>query len=289
MRKNIWKVFFLLFSLLSIACQGDRGKTQVKTLDIPFSSSTETQLSEEAESLGSSSADEKAADQLEIPVGKAGVPSLLLHREGYTASYNMDTKTPNWVAWYLTDSHTGGKVKRSGITFHADEDVPEPRVDTYDYMRSGFDRGHMCPAGDNRWSQLAMEQSFLMTNVCPQNPALNSGLWNTIEVQCREWAKRYGDVYIVCGPIYFNQKHKTIGMNKVQVPEAFFKVVLCMDGEPKAIGFICRNVSAKGHKKIDYVNSVDEVERITGINFFPKLPDDIEQRVERYADYSEWK
>jgi DNA/RNA non-specific endonuclease len=147
----------------------------------------------------------------------------------------------------------------------------------------------MCPAGDNRWSQLAMEQSFLMTNVCPQNPALNSGLWNTIEVQCREWAKRYGDVYIVCGPIYFNQKHKTIGMNKVQVPEAFFKVVLCMDGEPKAIGFICRNVSAKGHKKIDYVNSVDEVERITGINFFPKLPDDIEQRVERYADYSEWK
>ena len=189
----------------------------------------------------------------------------------------------------MTDSHTGGKVKRSGITFHADEDVPEPRVDTYDYMRSGFDRGHMCPAGDNRWSQLAMEQSFLMTNVCPQNPALNSGLWNTIEVQCREWAKRYGDVYIVCGPIYFNQKHKTIGMNKVQVPEAFFKVVLCMDGEPKAIGFICRNVSAKGHKKTDYVNSVDEVERITGINFFPKLPDDIEQRVERYADYSEWK
>ena len=86
-----------------------------------------------------------------------------------------------------------------------------------------------------------------------KNPALNSGLWNTIEVQCREWAKRYGDVYIVCGPIYFNQKHKTIGMNKVQVPEAFFKVVLCMDGEPKAIGFICRNVSAKGHKKTDYV------------------------------------
>ena len=73
----------------------DRGKTQVKTLDIPFSSSTETQLSEEAESLDSSSADEKATDQLEIPVGKAGVPSLLLHREGYTASYNIDTKTPN--------------------------------------------------------------------------------------------------------------------------------------------------------------------------------------------------
>ena len=117
MRKNIWKVFFLLFSLLSIACQGDRGKRQVKTLDIPFSSSTETQLSEEAESLDSSSADEKAADQLEIPVGKVGVPSLLLHREGYTASYNMDTKTPNWVAWHLTDSHTGGESKAQWYYF----------------------------------------------------------------------------------------------------------------------------------------------------------------------------
>jgi len=233
--------------------------------------------------------DASVLDSLCVVVTPDSLPSVLLQRVGYTVSYNPAMRIPNWVAWHLTDSHTGGKVKRSGITFHADEDVPEPRVDTYDYMRSGFDRGHMCPAGDNRWSQLAMEQSFLMTNVCPQNPALNSGLWNTIEVQCREWAKRYGDVYIVCGPIYFNQKHKTIGKNKVQVPEAFFKVVLCMDGEPKAIGFICRNVSAKGHKKTDYVNSVDEVERITGINFFPKLPDDIEQRVERYADYSEWK
>ena len=127
-----------------------------------------------------------------------------------------------------------------------------------------------------------------MTNICPQVPALNSGLWNTIEKQCRTWAQEYGDVYIVCGPIYFNQKHKTIGKNKVQVPEAFFKVVLRLKGEPKAIGFICRNASAKGHKKTDYVNSVDEVERITGMDFFPQLPDDIEHQIEGQADIKDW-
>ena len=116
------------------------------------------------------------------------------------------------TGWHgtLTAAHTNGPAKRKGIPFQADEDIPAPRVDTYDYMRSGYDRGHMCPAADNHWSQRAMEQSFLMTNVCPQNPALNSGLWNSIENQCRTWAEEYGDVYIVCGPIYLNQKHKTI-------------------------------------------------------------------------------
>ena len=192
------------------------------------------------------------------------------------------------MAWHLTANHTNGPAKRKGIIFQADEDIPAPRVDTYDYMRSGYDRGHMCPAGDNHWSQKAMEQSFLMTNICPQVPALNSGLWNTIEKQCRAWAQEYGDVYIVCGPIYFNQKHKTIGKNKIQVPEAFFKVVLRLKDEPKAIGFICRNASAKGRKKTDYVNSVDEVERITGMDFFSQLPDDIEQQIEGQADIKDW-
>jgi len=105
----------------------------------------------------------------------------------------------------------------------------------------------MCPAGDNHWSQKAMEQSFLMTNICPQEPALNSGLWNTVEKLCRTWAEQYGDVY-----------------------------------------FICRNASAKGHKKTDYVNTVDEVERITGIDFFSQLPDNIEQVIESQANIKEW-
>lgn len=290
------KSYIFALSLLAISCQSGKGRVSLSALEQSFK---DVQSAEQAdknntnednatEEETSSSANVKAKNGLEIPQGKARVPSILLYREGYTASYNIDTKTPNWVAWHLTANHVDGAVKRNGVQFHADDDVPEPRVDTYDYMRSGYDRGHMCPAGDNRWSETAMEQSFLMTNVCPQDHALNSGLWNSIEEQCRTWAKRYGDVFIVCGPIYFKQPHKRIGNNKVQVPEAFYKVILRLKPTPKAIGFVCRNTSAKGHKKMEYVNTVDDVERITGIDFFPKLPDDVEQRVECQADISEW-
>ena len=287
------KTIILSLSLLAVACKGEKKKGDFSTLDKPF---VESYNSDKSDSPKKTNGKKKTTQKnsfevkqgLEIPTSKANVPSLLLYREGYTTSYNVDTRTPNWVAWHLTANHTNGPAKRKGIIFQADEDIPAPRVDTYDYMRSGYDRGHMCPAGDNHWSQKAMEQSFLMTNICPQVPALNSGLWNTIEKQCRAWAQEYGDVYIVCGPIYFNQKHKTIGKNKIQVPEAFFKVVLRLKDEPKAIGFICRNASAKGRKKTDYVNSVDEVERITGMDFFSQLPDDIEQQIEGQADIKDW-
>ena len=284
------KTIILFLSLIVLPCQGSKKRQYISIMDKPLieNNNNTILLNLSSEQDNTKRKTSKTKLRLEIPISKKQNPSLLLYREGYTASYNPETRTPNWVAWHLTANHTDGPVKRNGISFQADQDIPEPRVDTYDYMRSGYDRGHMCPAGDNHWNQKAMEQSFLMTNVCPQVPALNSGLWNTIEKQCRTWAEQYGDVYIVCGPIYFNQKHKTIGKNKVQVPEAFFKVILCLRDKPKAIGFICRNASAKGHNKNYYVNSIDEVERITGLDFFSQLPDNIEQRVESHADITEW-
>ena len=108
-----------------------------------------------------------------------------------------------------------------------------------------------------------------------------------MENACRRWAHQYGKVYVVCGPILYKGKHKTIGKNKVVVPEAFFKVVLCMEGTPKAIGFIYKNEDGN-RPKGDYVNSVDEVERITGIDFFPSLPDDVEKKVEKTASPEDW-
>lgn len=146
----------------------------------------------------------------------------------------------------------------------------------------------MCPAGDNKWDAKAMSESFLFTNVCPQDRSLNSGLWNRVEMDCRKWAKEYGDIYIVCGPVFLNREHETIGSNEVFVPEAFFKVILCLNGTPKAIGFVINN-NAGSKKKNQYVNSVDDVERITGIDFFPALPDDIENKLESYANLNDWK
>lgn len=230
---------------------------------------------------------EASVEGIEVPASLKKTPEIVLKRTGYTVSYNSDRRVPNWVAWHLTEAHLTGNTKRAESKFHEDFDVPEPRAVDFDYVRSGYDRGHMCPAGDNKWSSEAMDDSFLFTNVCPQAPSLNRGDWNEMEQACRKWAKQYGDIYIVCGPIFYKKSSKTIGKNKVAVPDAFFKVVLCMNPSPKGIGFIYKN--ADGNRpKGDYANSVDEVERITGIDFFPSLPDDIEKMVEAKCDVSEW-
>ena len=124
-----------------------------------------------------------------------------------------------------------------------------------------------------------MYDTFLMTNCCPQHGRLNSGDWNEIETACRRWAKKYGDVYIVCGPILFRQEHETIGINKV--------VVMCLNGKPKGIGFICRNTEGNRPKDF-YVNSIKQVERITGMTFFPNLPSDIASIVKEKANLDDW-
>ena len=211
-----------------------------------------------------------------------------LERAAYRLSYNPATRLPVWVAWHLTAEHTDGPYSRKGIKFAEDEDVPVPRATNMDYVNSGYDRGHICPSGDNKWSEEAQLQSFLYTNCCPQLHNLNAGDWNELEGKCRKWAQQYGGVYIVSGPLLLNKKHKTIGKNKVVLPEAFFKVVLCMEGEPKAIGFIYRN-EANNKTMSSYVNTVDDVERLTGLDFFSALPDEVEREVEAKADLADWE
>lgn len=224
----------------------------------------------------------------ELPASRTDLPSQLLHRKGYTVSYNKETMQPNWVAWHLTAEHADGVWTRpSGNAFHEDADVPSPRASNYDYKGSGWSRGHMCPAGDNRWDDVAMYESFSLSNICPQNRNLNSGDWNDIEQVCRQWAKKYGDIYIVCGPVFYRQEHEAIGANKIPVPEAFFKVVLCLNGTPKGIGFVCKN--SEGNRKTDfYVNTIKQVERITGYKFFPNLDESTKTTVFDMNDLTAW-
>lgn len=223
-----------------------------------------------------------------IPSPLKNIPEQILYRKSYVVSYNKNTKLPNWVAWNLTANHANGNVRRSGNAWHEDMEVPFPRAITADYWNSGWSRGHMCPAGDNKWDSEAMYETFLYTNCCPQNANLNSGVWNQIEMSCRRWAEKYGDIYIVCGPVLFRQEHERIGENRVVVPEAFFKVVICLNEKPKGIGFICRNTDG-GRSKDFYVNSIKQVERITGMVFFPHLPDDVVQQVKESANLSDWE
>lgn len=279
MMKNKLLYTLLCAILLIAACAPSNGQHKSLIGGIQSSSkqsAPETQQSEETEITEGTSDD--LPDGLEIPITVKGNKGVILRRLGYTCSFNTERGVPNWVAWKLTADHTDGPYKRSGIKFSQDPDIPNS-PDTYDYMRSGYDRGHMCPSADNRWSQEAQIQCFYMTNICPQEHSLNSGDWSELENKCRKWAEEHGAVYIVCGPIFYKGKPKTIGDHKVWVPNAFFKVVLTTDGKPQGCGFIYKN--AEGNRPMgDYINSIRQVERITGIDFFSKLPDKIENKVE---------
>jgi endonuclease G len=216
---------------------------------------------------------------MEIPIMKQK-QGQIIQRTGYTLSYDAKNKTPQWVAWELTKEETRGNEERS-TEFFPDPDVIGTKVVTYDYSHSGYDRGHMAPAGDMKWNKKAMEESFYMTNICPQDHNLNTEDWNDLEMKSREWARRYGKVYIVCGPIYTGKRNEYIGEHRVKVPDAFFKVILINDSRKQcALGFYFENEAGERPLK-EYIVSVDKIEKMTGMDFFSALPDDLENQLEK--------
>ena len=226
-------------------------------------------------------------DKVEIPAKLKNRPEQIISHLGYTVSYNYDWKIPNWVAYELTKEEVEGVVPR-GNHFMPDPNVPSGKSATNDdYKNSGWDRGHMAPAADMKWSEQAMKESFYFSNICPQNNNLNAGVWKDLEEQVRELARQKGNIYVVCGPIV-PKKPQTIGYNKVAVPDAFFKVLLQNDnGEWSAIAFMFANES--GRKPLStYAMSVEEMQIISEIDFFPALPDSIEKIVESHVDFTKW-
>ena len=212
------------------------------------------------------------AQKYELPKPLNRTDEKTLVHEGYTCSFNTSRLTPTYVAWCLTRERVNGKVKRTNF-FDVDPSVESRyQVRHSDYSGTRFDRGHMCPAADNQHSQKAMVECFYMTNMCPQRHALNSGAWNDLEIQCRSWARNYGRVYICSGPIYDKKPYQTIGNRRscrIAVADRFFKVVLMVGRQTKAIGFIYPN-------------------EVTGLNFFYLLDDKIENQIEKECKPSAW-
>ena len=227
-------------------------------------------------------------ENLEIPAKLKDRSERILKRTNYTVSYNRNWNLPNWVAWELNKNETKGKNNRRD-EFVADTELPKDnQVEPWDYSGSGYDRGHMCPAGDNHYNDKAMSESFYMSNICPQNHDLNSGKWNDLEIACRRWANRYGEIFIVCGPIIDKRKGKTIGKNhEIFVPEQFFKCILITSTKPaRAIGYIFEN---NGSDRPYKIHTIDEIEKITGMDFFPNLPDSIEDLIESRYEAGDWR
>ena len=214
---------------------------------------------------------------------------VLIEHEGFTLLFDTKTMCPRWVAWELTAEETRGKVSRSGVDFKADDQVPEQyQVASWDYNGGHYGRGHMCPAGDMKWSQQAMQDCHYMTNICPQTAELNKTWWEHLERACRSWARQDGSVQIVCGPVFSDNPKRFGKKHRMAVPKGFYKVVLSLkEGREKAIGFYYTNDDAPQPME-DAVRSVDDIEQLTGIDFFSSLPDEQEDRLEAMTDLRSW-
>lgn len=224
-------------------------------------------------------------DLLDVKIPE-DIPSQLKEYTGFRLSFNAHNKTPNWVAWELLGSETSGESSRSN-KFWTDSEILNCSENA-DYSRSGYDRGHICPAADQKWSQQAMDDCFVMANMCPQDHALNSGAWNTLENKERSWALRDSSILIVAGPIYSDTDNATIGKNKVRVPGAFFKCIVApYIDEPRGIAFVYPNMSSPGNMQ-NYVTTIDQVEQLTGFDFFHALPDEIENKIESVSSFRDW-
>lgn len=251
-------LILLSFSRLMVQCQtgADKNKTEKKDLD------------------------------LTTPICKA--QSIVSKHIGYTVSYNPAYHNANWVGYLLTrQKATSGEEERTN-NFKPDPTISSGMATDDDYNKSGFDRGHLAPAADMSWSKQAMDESFYYSNMTPQSPSFNRGIWKNLEEQIRSWASEYDSLYIITGPI-LTTGLKRIGPDKMAIPQRFFKVVLnYTQKETKAIGFLFENKEFKASLS-ECAISIDSVEKVTGINFYAALDDKAEQQVESRIDLSRWK
>lgn len=225
--------------------------------------------------------------RMEIPIyDNAPYKQYIIHH-GFELVYDENARIPEWVGYELTAEEVAGTASR-GRHFVPDPDVNGVQGDNVDYRNTGWDRGHMVPAGDMKLDDQMMRESFYFSNICPQNRNLNGGDWRTLEELCRIYAQRYGKVYIVCGPIIGNNMYGRLGPHQIVIPDAYFKVLLVETKKGfESIGFIMNNEA--GHKPLTtYVKTVDDVEEITGLDFFSLLPNRIEKKVESTFNLSVW-
>lgn len=217
-----------------------------------------------------------------------GTPQQVKEYTSFTLNFNKDNHTANYVAWELLSSETTGSANRNNYNYWVDKDLEGCLSTDFAYSTYSYERGHMCPAADNKWSGAAMKDCMVMANMCPQLRQLNSGLWSTLEEKEREWAKRFGSVWIIAGPLYSDTDTLYVGGAKARVASAYFKAFLYNDNNnPKAIAFVFQNGSNPGNLK-DYAMSIDQLEEVTGYDFFSALPDDIENVIEATCNFSDW-
>ena len=213
----------------------------------------------------------------------------LVHHKFYSLSYSEKYEQAEWVAYRMTSEAMNGPYVSREDDFRPDPKVSTRSAELSDYKRSGYDRGHMVPAGDMNFDEVAMSETFFMSNMSPQVHNFNGGIWRELEEQTRDWVRHFEVINIVTGPILTEEPKDYIGSNEVAVPAAYFKVLMTEGKTPRAIGFIMENKASDKHLS-EFMVSVDEVEQRTGLDFFQgMLGAQEEDRLESYVDKKAWK
>jgi len=225
------------------------------------------------------------ADWNNLLMGRPSSSDEVIERQGYALGYREGHEQAAWVSYQLTAEEVSSKAAERDDSFRPDPQVSTGSATPADYKASGYDRGHLAPAADMRWSAEAMAASFYMSNMSPQLPAFNRGIWSRLEAQVRDNALAAGDLWVVTGPV-LEAGLPTIGSSGVSVPRAYFKVLLDAEPTPRMLAFLMPQ-TATGSTQ-DYVVSVDAVEARTGLDFFSALPDAEEDRLEAGTETDGW-
>ena len=211
---------------------------------------------------------------------------LILH-DYFLLSYSEPHEQAKWLAYELKKEHLTYDDRKRPY-FIEDPKVGTKSADWRNYKGSGYDRGHLCPAGDRRFSEYAYNETFYTSNISPQDRAFNSGIWNRLEIQTRQWCKQYGSLYIVVGGV-LEDGLKEIGDEGVDVPNSFYKLVFRKEGNSiNVLAFLMPNKERK--EPLDhFLVTVDELEKLTGIDFFHEQPLEWQQAVEGNISKRGWK
>jgi len=232
------------------------------------------------------SKNEKGSPSISFDFLPTSTTNQIIKHDYYTLSYSEKHEQAEWVAYELKKSY----VRNSNFKrpyFIEDSKVKTGSADWRNYKKSGYDKGHLCPAGDMEFAINAYNDTFFTSNISPQIHDFNGGIWNRLEQKTRYWATKYDGVYVITGGV-LNSSLKTIGKEEVSVPNYFYKILLDnSNGQYKMIAFLVP--SKKSNKPLyDFVVSVDRIEKMTGIDFFPKLNDKTENSLEKSSDYKSW-
>jgi endonuclease G, mitochondrial len=272
-------LFAVLMGLLYLGFQKFTGKSPEPQLP------TTEEASQPSAPIETQTPAEEALDYL--PTNPNGA---IVKHNYYTLSYVEKYELPEWCAYELTAERLNTEWVERSDDFRPDDSVESGSSTLEDYRRSRYDRGHIVPAADMAFSAEAMSETFLMSNISPQEPGFNKGVWRELEELTRDWAKRFKHLYVVTGPVLSQPIKFWIGENQVAVAPSFYKVMLDLsEPEVKAIGFIVPNQTSTDRIE-SFAVSVDEVEQLTGINFFNNLLEpDQEKELEANFDMSLWR